>query len=69
MEAQYEYKFVLLDDDKKRMYHETTEAYAQRGWRLIQVLAPGAGGRWGGPDYVELVFERSISSQSPDSTE
>lgn len=64
MEPQYEYKFVLLDDHRKQMYHETTEAYAQRGWRLIQVLAPGSGGRWGGSDYVELVFERPIRSQA-----
>ena len=66
MEPRYEYKFVLLDDEKKLLYHETTEAYARRGWRLIQILAPGAGGRWGGPDYVELVFERPAHSNAED---
>jgi hypothetical protein len=64
MDKRYEYKFVRLDDQARFSYQKVTDEYAGQGWRLLQVYAPGAGGRWASSDYVELVFERPVEAET-----
>lgn len=55
----YEYTFVRLG--KGEDYRQIVMEHAHDGWRLVQVLAPGAGGLWARPDFVEVIFERAIA--------
>ena len=36
MNAQYEYKFVMVDE--RELYQEVVHEHAIEGWRLVQVL-------------------------------
>lgn len=69
MEERFEYEFVRLEDRKQEQYRETVHEYARTGWRLVQVLAPGAGGLWGSANYVELIFERKVTGERGDGDE
>ncbi len=62
MEKRYEYEFVRLEGREAEHYHEVIEEYTQQGWRLVQVLAPGAGGLWAKADFFEVIFERKVVS-------
>jgi len=66
MSQKYEYKFVRLGEGLigvrragKEKYQQTVHEYAQQGWRLVQVFAPGIGG-YGCAKYYELIFEREL---------
>jgi hypothetical protein len=56
----YEYEFVRLGNEEKDDYQRIVRERSEQGWRLVQVLAPGAGGLWGRADYVEVIFERAL---------
>jgi hypothetical protein len=60
MGERFEYEFVRLEGREQEKYRETVHEYARKGWRLVQVLAPGAGGLWGSATYVELILERKV---------
>jgi hypothetical protein len=61
MEHTFEYEFVRLEKKQRDKYQQIVREYAAQGWRLVQVLAPGAGGSWGSADYFELILERRVS--------
>ncbi len=63
MSQNYEYKFVRLEKRAGRDYKQTVEDHARDGWRLVQIFAPGAGGLWASPQYVEVIFERVVASR------
>lgn len=56
----YEYTFVRLEKRAAKDYQQTVTAYACDGWRLVQIFAPGAGGLWASPQYVEVILERVV---------
>lgn len=63
--AGYEYTFVkigikrrILQDQPKEDYHAVIDDHARRGWRLVQIFAPGTSAR-GQASYFELIFERA----------
>lgn len=59
----YEYKFVTVEEGKKdKGYHEVIRENSREGWRLVQVLAPGAGGLWARASFCEVIFERQLES-------
>ncbi len=58
----YEYKFVRLERRAAKDYQQTVTEYARDGWRLVQVFAPGAGGLWASPQYVEVILERVVAT-------
>lgn len=62
MSQAYEYRFVPLDKRASKDYERTVAEYARDGWRLVQIFAPGAGGLWAGPQYVEVIFERVVAA-------
>ena len=64
----YEYKFVRLGEGRasaafgpqgeaRRQYEGVVHDYAQNGWRLVQIFAPGVAA-FGAAKYYELIFER-----------
>jgi hypothetical protein len=64
MNQKYEYKFVRLGEglfsvrrSGRERYQQVVTDYAEQGWRLVQVFAPGIGG-YGAAKYYELIFER-----------
>ncbi len=66
MSARYEYTFVRLGEGwlgfKRKQtadYQGIIEQYAQEGWRLVQIFAPGTG-VYGCAAYFELIFEREL---------
>ncbi len=66
MTQHYEYKFVRLGEGvlgvKKSAqagYQEAIEKYAAKGWRLVQVFAPGTA-TYGVAKYYELILERPV---------
>jgi len=66
MGRKYEYKFVRLGEGLigvrragREQYQQAVHDYAQQGWRLVQIFAPGIGG-YGGAKYYELVLEREL---------
>lgn len=66
MAQRYEYKFVRLGEGMfgvkkwaKQDYPDVVQKYAEEGWRLIQIFAPGTGG-YGAAKYYELIFEREV---------
>jgi hypothetical protein len=63
----YQYEFVRLQGKQRQEYQELIRQYAAEGWRLVQIFAPGAGGLWASPDYIELIFEQKIESFVPES--
>jgi hypothetical protein len=58
MSQEYEYRFVRLDKRAKKNYEQTVKELARDGWRLVQVFAPGAGGLWAAPEYIEIILEK-----------
>ena len=62
MSQTYEYTFVRLDKHTSKDYQQTVAKYARDGWRLVQIYAPGAGGLWASPQYVEVIFERVVAT-------
>ena len=66
MKQQYEYKFVRLGEgwlaarrEGREHYQQEIHRYAQEGWRLVQIFAPGIGA-YGAAKYYELVLEREV---------
>ena len=67
MPRKYEYEFVRLGEgwiaarrEAKQDYQRVVRDYARKGWRLVQVFAPGVGG-YGAAKYFELIFEREVA--------
>ena len=67
MSRKYEYEFVRLGEgwiaarrEAKQDYQRIVHDYARKGWRLVQVFAPGVGG-YGAAKYFELIFEREVA--------
>ncbi len=67
MKRRYEYKFVRLGEGwlsvrraGSEHYQEMVHQYAQEGWRLVQIFAPGTGA-YGAAKYYELVLEREVA--------
>ena len=59
MKQMYEYKFVRLSEHTKgEEYQAVVLEHTREGWRLVQIFAPGAGGRWGKANYCEVILER-----------
>ena len=58
MSQEYEYRFVRLEKRAMKSYEQTVDELARDGWRLVQIFAPGAGGLWAGPDYIEVIVEK-----------
>ncbi len=58
MSQEYEYRFVRLEKRAMKNYEQTVRELARDGWRLVQIFAPGAGGLWAAPDYIEIILER-----------
>jgi hypothetical protein len=66
MKRKYEYKFVRLGEgwvgarrEAREQYQEQIHQYAQEGWRLVQIFAPGIG-VYGAAKYYELILEREV---------
>ena len=64
MTPRYEYKFVRLGEgflaarkEARETYQDVVHQYAQEGWRLVQIFAPGIGG-YGSAKYYETILER-----------
>ena len=64
--SRYEYKFVRIGEgwlgvkkEAKLTYQDTVDEYARKGWRLVQVFAPGISGH-GVAKYFELILERPV---------
>jgi len=63
MSQKYEYKFVTVGQGKKdKDYHDIIRENSLDGWRLVQILAPGAGGLWAKASFWEVIFERQLES-------
>ncbi len=63
MKQRYEYKFVRVRKGAQEdEYQQIVSEYADKGWRLVQILAPGAGGLWASPNFVEVVLERELEN-------
>jgi len=62
MNKKYNYEFVQLEGKQRQEYQQIVAQYAQDGWRLVQIFAPGAGGLWASADYIELIFEQKLAT-------
>jgi hypothetical protein len=63
MLQKYEYKFVSIGQgNKDKDYHDVIRENALKGWRLVQVFAPGAGGLWAKASFCEIIFERQVEN-------
>jgi hypothetical protein len=67
MAPRFEYKFVRIGEGMMHVkktaregYQDTVHRYAAKGWRLVQIFAPGTG-TYGAAKYYELVLERPIA--------
>ncbi|ASB89139.1 DUF4177 domain-containing protein [Bacillus sonorensis] len=57
-----EYEFVRVElsafnKKPKEDYQQIIHDYAQKGWRFVQIFAPGISG-YGTAAYFDLIFER-----------
>lgn len=56
----YAYKFVRIDvsfwQKPQEDYQKVIEEHAQKGWRFVQVFAPGLSSA-GNVKYFDLIFE------------
>jgi Domain of unknown function (DUF4177) len=79
MDTTYEYKFVRLgdyrgsawfgvSDNARGAYEDVVHEYAQDGWRLVQIFAPGVAA-FGAAKYYELIFEREHPEHTPASAD
>lgn len=62
----YEYKFEKIELSKwsskpKEEYQDVINKYANEGWRLVQIFAPGIAA-YGSAAYYEIIFERPLQS-------
>lgn len=62
----YEYKFVLIElkqglmkAEAKEDYREIIKEHAKKGWRLVQIFAPGTA-IVGAAANFELIFEKKV---------
>ena len=62
----YEYKFIQIDlkpkmlkSEPKEDYHEMIREHGEKGWRLVQIFAPGIAAV-GAAASFELIFEKKI---------
>lgn len=66
----FEYRFVRIgenrlsalfgpQEDARKSYEAMVHEYAQDGWRLVQIFAPGVAA-FGAAKYYELIFERPL---------
>lgn len=70
-EQEFEYKFVRLEFSSviksskpaEAEYQNVINDHAKKGWRLVQIFAPGDG-VYGSVRYYEIVLERRVSSAS-----
>jgi hypothetical protein len=60
VEQKYEYKFVRLEQQARKDYAQKVQEYAGEGWRLVQILAPGAGGLGARANFIEIILERRL---------
>lgn len=65
-EQRYEYEFVRLGEgwlgvrrSAKTSYRDVIVERARKGWRLVQVFAPGVA-TYGAAKFYELIFERPV---------
>ncbi|ATH91793.1 hypothetical protein ACH95_04225 [Bacillus glycinifermentans] len=61
-----EYEFVRVElssfNRKPKVdYQQIIHDYAGKGWRFVQIFAPGTSG-YGSAAYFELIFERDAQS-------
>jgi len=64
--SRFEYKFVRVGEgwmgvkkEAKLTYQDVVHEHARKGWRLVQIFAPGVGS-YGMAKYYELVLERPV---------
>ena len=68
----FEYKFVRIGENRlsalfgpqekaRTSYEAVVHDYAQDGWRLVQIFAPGVAA-FGAAKYYELIFERELAA-------
>ncbi|WP_141433510.1 DUF4177 domain-containing protein [Bacillus sp. 03113] len=62
----YKYKFEKIELSKwsskpKEEYQDVINKYANEGWRLVQIFAPGIAA-YGSAAYYEIIFERPLQS-------
>ncbi|MBB4826488.1 hypothetical protein HNO89_003748 [Sporosarcina luteola] len=62
----FEYKFVQIDLKQgivkatpKEDYHEIIKEHAEKGWRLVQIFAPGTAAAGAAANF-ELIFEKDV---------
>jgi len=59
----FEYKFIRIKvsfwSKPKEDHHKVIAENTKKGWRLVQIFAPGIGG-YGVAKYFELIFEKRI---------
>ncbi|KOO51426.1 DUF4177 domain-containing protein [Viridibacillus arvi] len=63
----YEYKFIQIELKQKILKAEATEDYreiirehAEKGWRLVQIFAPGTAAVGAAANF-ELIFEKNVN--------
>jgi Domain of unknown function (DUF4177) len=69
-EQEFEYKFVRLEfspflkssKPAESEYQNVVQDHAKKGWRLVQIFAPGDGS-YGSVKYYEVVLERRVKSK------
>ena len=64
--SRYEYEFVRIGEgmlaakkEAKQTYQDVVHQYARKGYRLVQVFAPGVAA-YGAAKYYELILERPV---------
>jgi hypothetical protein len=64
--SRFEYEFVRIGEgmltakkEARQTYQEVVHQYARKGYRLVQIFAPGVGA-YGAAKYYELVLERPV---------
>lgn len=62
MSKRLEYNFIRLEGRQRKEYSQVIQQEAAKGWRLVQILAPGAGGLWASADFFEVIFEREAET-------
>lgn len=64
----YDYKFIRIKLNfwtrkPKEDYQTIIQQHAAKGWRLVQILAPGTG-MHGTAEFYELIFEQNKNVHS-----
>jgi Domain of unknown function (DUF4177) len=71
MPAQYEYKFLRLEEgwfggpsaSAQENYQDVVHEHARQGWRLVQIFAPGTA-TYGHAAFYEVIFERPLAQHT-----